>query len=132
MQRFTGLLGLAVIVLVAFLFSRNRKAVQPRIVLWGLGLQFTFAFLVLKTPVAIAFTKLSEGMNHILGYASEGSRFVFGDRLGAGADIFGVILAFQVLPIIIFTASLFSVLYYLGIMQLFVRGMAMLMQRVMK
>ncbi len=132
MQRFTGLLGLAVIVLVAFLFSRNRKAIQPRIVLWGLGLQFLFAFLVLKTPVAKAFASLSNGMNHVLGYASEGSRFVFGDRLGAGADNFGVILAFQVLPIIIFTASLFSVLYYLGIMQLFVRGMAMLMQRVMK
>jgi CNT family concentrative nucleoside transporter len=132
MQRFTGLLGLAVIVLVAFLFSRNRKAIQPRIVLWGLGLQFLFAFLVLKTPVASAFTTLSEGMNHVLGYASEGSRFVFGDRLGAGADNFGVILAFQVLPIIIFTASLFSVLYYLGVMQLFVRGMALLMRRVMK
>jgi CNT family concentrative nucleoside transporter len=122
----------AAIVLVAFLFSRNRKAIQPRILLWGLGLQFLFAFLVLKTPVASAFTKLSEGMNHVLGYASEGSRFVFGDRLGAGTDNFGVILAFQVLPIIIFTASLFSVLYYLGVMQLFVRGMAMLMQRVMK
>jgi CNT family concentrative nucleoside transporter len=132
MQRFTGLLGLSVIVLVAFLFSRNRKAIQPRIVAWGLGLQFLFAFLVLKTPVANAFTTLSEGMNHVLGYATEGSRFVFGDRLGAGTDNFGVILAFQVLPIIIFTASLFSVLYYVGVMQLFVRGMAMLMQRVMK
>lgn len=132
MQRFTGLLGLTVIVLVAFLFSRDRKAVQPRIVLWGLGLQFAFAFLVLKTPVAIAFTKLSEGMNHVLGYAGEGSRFVFGDRLGGGADNFGVVLAFQVLPIIIFTASLFSVLYYLGVMQAFVRIVAILMQRVMK
>lgn len=132
MQRFTGLLGLAVILLAAFLFSRDRKAIQPRIVLWGLGLQFAFAFLVLKTPLARAFTVLSEGMNHVLGYAGEGARFVFGDRLGGGADNFGVILAFQVLPIIIFTASLFSVLYYLGVMQMFVRGMAILMQRVMK
>ena len=66
MQRFTGLIGLAVILGVAFLFSSNRKAIQPRIVLWGLGLQFSFAFLVLKTPLAEAFTALSNGINHVL------------------------------------------------------------------
>lgn len=132
MQDFRGLLGLAVILAIAYLFSRNRKAIQPRVVLWGLALQFAFAFLVLKTPVAKAFIKLSDGINKLLGYAGEGSKFVFGDKLGGGSQEFGVILAFQVLPIIIFTASLFSVLYYLGVMQWFVRGMAVLMQRVMK
>jgi CNT family concentrative nucleoside transporter len=132
MQRFTGLIGLAVILGVAFLFSSNRRAVQPRIVLWGLGLQFSFAFLVLKTPLAEAFTALSNGINHVLGYASEGSKFVFGNNLGGADGGFGVILAFQVLPIIIFIASLFSVLYYLGVMQWFVRGMAVAMQKVMR
>ncbi len=132
MQKFTGLIGLAVILSVAFFFSTNRRAIQPRIVLWGLGLQFSFAFLVLKTPLADAFTALSNGINHLLGYASEGSKFVFGNNLGAGDGGFGVILAFQILPIIIFIASLFSVLYYLGIMQLFVRGMAVAMQKIMK
>ncbi|MEP6961714.1 MAG: Na+ dependent nucleoside transporter N-terminal domain-containing protein [Acidobacteriota bacterium] len=117
MQRFTGLIGLAVILAVAYLFSRNRRAIQPRIILWGLGLQFTFAFLVLKTPFAAVFTALSRGINNLLGYASEGSKFVFGEKLGANGPEFGVILAFQILPIIIFTASLFSVLYYLGVMQ---------------
>ena len=104
MQRFTGLIGLAVILGVAFLFSSNRKAIQPRIVLWGLGLQFSFAFLVLKTPLAEAFTALSNGINHVLGYAAEGSKFVFGNNLGGADGGFGVILAFQILPIIIFLA----------------------------
>ncbi len=132
MQRYTGLLGLAVIVGVAYLFSRNRRAIQPRVLFWGLGLQFTFAFLVLKTPLSGVFTAMSTGVNKVLGYAAEGSKFVFGDTLGAQSDQFGVILAFQVLPIIIFIASLFSVLYYLGVMQLFVRGMAVAMQKVFK
>jgi CNT family concentrative nucleoside transporter len=129
---FRGLIGLAVILAVAYLGSRDRKAIQPRVVLWGLGLQFAFAFLVLKTPVADLFTRISEGINKVLGYAGEGSKFVFGDKLGAGDGGFGVVIAFQVLPIIIFIASLFSVLYYLGVMQWFVRGMAVAMQRVMK
>jgi CNT family concentrative nucleoside transporter len=132
MQRFTGLLGLVVIVGAGLAFSRNRRAISPRIVLWGLGLQFAFAFLVLKTPLAAGFTALSNGINRLLGYAAEGSKFVFGERLGASEGGFGVILAFQVLPVIIFIASLFSVLYQLGLMQWFVRAMAVAMQRVMK
>jgi CNT family concentrative nucleoside transporter len=131
MERLTGLLGLIVIVAAAWIFSSNRRAIQPRVIYWGLALQFSFAFLVLKTPAAAGFVALSEGVKHLLGYAAEGSKFVFGDKLGAESDQFGVILAFQVLPIIIFIASLFSILYYLGIMQIVVRGMAILMQRVM-
>ena len=52
MDRFTGLLGLLVVMAVAYLFSNNRRAIQPRVIFWGLGLQIGFAFLVLKTPVA--------------------------------------------------------------------------------
>jgi concentrative nucleoside transporter, CNT family len=70
-------------------------------------------------------------VNHMLGYAAQGSKFVFGDKLGAPNDQFGVIFAFQVLPIIIFIASFFSILYYLGVMQIFVRAMALAMQKVM-
>src|SRR5579862_760164 len=131
MQRFTGLLGLIVIVAVAFLFSNNRRAIRPRIIYWGLGLQFSFAFLVLKTPIAEWFKKLSSGVNSMLGYAIEGSKFVFGDKLGAPNDQFGTVFAFQVLPIVIFIASFFAILYYLGVMQVFVRSMALLMQKVM-
>ena len=59
MERFTGLLGLVVVMAVAFLFSNNRRAIQPRVIYWGLGLQFGFAFLVLKTPLAECVPALS-------------------------------------------------------------------------
>ena len=91
MQRFTGLLGLAVILAVAYLLSRDRKAIQLRIVAWGLGLQFAFAFLVLKTPFSRVFTTASNGINHLLSYASQGIQFVFGDKLGTENGGFGVI-----------------------------------------
>src|SRR6204780_1648866 len=130
MERFTGLLGLVVIVLVAYLFSTNRSEIKPRVLFWGLGLQFGFAFLVLRTNVGYIFQAASNGVNHMLEYAVEGSKFLFGDKLGVKSDQFGVIFAFQVLPIIIFIASFFAILYYLGVMQLFVRGMAIVMQQV--
>jgi CNT family concentrative nucleoside transporter len=131
MQRFTGLLGLVAIVLAAFLFSTNRRAIQPRVVFWGLGLQISFAFLVLKTGFGVVFKAIGTGVNHMLEYSVEGSKFVFGDKLGAPSEQFGVIFAFQVLTIIIFIASFFAILYYLGVMQIFVRWMAVLMQKVM-
>lgn len=131
MERFTGLLGLAAILAACWLLSTKRSAIRKRVLLWGLGLQFGFAFLVLKTPLSGGFQTLSGGVNHLFGFASEGSKLVFGEQLGVKNDQFGVIFAFQVLPIVIFIASLFSILYYFGIMQIFVRGMAILMQRVM-
>jgi len=130
MARFTGLLGLAAILGVAWLFSVRRKAIRPSLLMWGLGLQFLFAFLVLKTPAGRAFELATQAVNALLQYAEKGSQFVFGP-LGVKDGALGVVFAFQVLPIVIFIASLFSVLYYLGIMQVFVRGMARLMQRVM-
>jgi CNT family concentrative nucleoside transporter len=131
MERFTGALGLLVILGAAWAFSSNRRAIQLRVLYWGLGLQFGFAFLVLKTPLAEWFKALSGVVNHLLEYAAEGSKFVFGDKLGAPSEQFGTIFAFQVLPIVIFIASLFAVLYYLGVMPLFVRAFAVVMQRVM-
>jgi concentrative nucleoside transporter, CNT family len=130
MERFTGLLGLLVILAVAFLVSTNRKAIQPRVLLWGLALQFGFAFLVLKTDFGKLFRIASIAVNALLEYAEAGSQFLFGP-LGAKTGPFGVIFAFQVLPIVIFIASLFAVLYQLGIMQVVVRGMAVAMQRIM-
>src|SRR5580700_3503454 len=121
MERFTGVLGILAVLLLCWLLSTDRKAIQPRVLYWGLGLQFGFAFLVLKTPVAEWFKALSGVVNHLLDYAGEGSKFVFGDKLGAPSDMFGTIFAFQVLPIVVFIASLFAILYYLGIMQIVVR-----------
>jgi CNT family concentrative nucleoside transporter len=130
-SRFTGLLGIAAILAVCFLFSKHKRSIRPAVILWGLGLQFLFAFLVLKTPCGWAFDKASQGVTAMLHYSEAGSRFVFGDKLGAASKEFGVVFAFQVLPIIIFIASFFAILYYFGVMQLFVRAMAVVMQRVM-
>lgn len=132
MSRFAGLVGIAAILLCGVLFSTNRRAIQKRVVAWGLALQFLFAFLVLKTGFGAVFQIISSLVNALLGYTAAGSAFVFGDKLGIRNDQFGVIFAFQVLPIVIFISSLFAILYYLGVMQLFVRGMAILMQRVMR
>lgn len=131
MGRFTGLIGLTVILLCAYLFSTNRAAIQRRVIVWGVLLQFTFAVLVLKTPFGKLFYGLSVFVNAMLNYTVAGSAFVFGDKLGVRSDQFGVIFAFQVLPIVIFICSFFAILYYLGIMQIFVKAMAVFMQRFM-
>jgi len=128
MGRFTGLVGILAILLTAVLFSKHKRSIKPTVILWGLGLQLTFAFIVLRTPAAEAFQAISEKVNALIGYSLAGSKFVFGDQLGGSQP---VVFAFQVLPIVIFISSLFTILYYLGVMQVFVRGMAILMQRVM-
>jgi CNT family concentrative nucleoside transporter len=130
MERFTGLLGLLAILAVAYLASSDRKAIRPRVLFWGLTLQFGFAFLVLKTDFGQLFQLASYAVNALLEYAEEGSKFLFGP-LGEKAGPYGVIFAFQVLPIVIFIASIFAVLYQLGVMQVIVRGMAIMMQRIM-
>lgn len=130
MERFTGLLGLAAILGAAYLFSADRKRIQPRLILWGLGLQFAFAFLVLKTGLGQAFQAASIAVNALLKYAERGSEFLFG-RLGTEKGPEGVVFAFQVLPIVIFIASLFAILYYFGVMQIVIKAMAVGMHRVM-
>jgi len=131
MGRFTGFLGLIVILAVAWLCSNNKRAIKPRLIAWGLGLQFTFALLVLKTDFGKVFQAIGTGVNAMLNYSEAGTSFLFGPELGTKAGPYGVIFAFQVLPIIIFIASFFSILYYLGIMQWLVRIMAVGMQKVM-
>jgi CNT family concentrative nucleoside transporter len=128
--RFTGLLGLVAILAGAYLLSAHKRAIKVRILVWGLSLQFLFALLVLKTPFAYIFQSIGVGVNAMLEYAERGSEFVFGP-LGVKSGPFGVVFAFQVLPIVIFIASFFAILYYLGIMQMIVKAMAIGMQKVM-
>src|SRR5271154_4132956 len=128
MDRFTGILGILAILLVSVLFSKHRRSIRPSVVMWGVGLQLTFAFIVLRTPAGELFKLASDKVNSLIGYSRAGSTFVFGEQLGGSQP---VIFAFQVLPIVIFISSLFSILYYLGVMQILVRGMAIVMQRVM-
>src|SRR5215471_18544631 len=130
MGRFTGLLGIAVILGLAWLMSNHKREIKLRIVAWGFGLQCFFAFLVLQTPLRDALEAVSKGVEKMFGFAEAGSTFVFGS-LGATSGSLGFIFAFQVLPIIIFIASFFSILYYLGLMQKLVKVMAIAMQKVM-
>jgi len=130
MQRFTGLLGLVVILAVAWLFSTHKRQIKLRLIVWGMGLQILFAVLVLKTDFGIVFKRIGDGVNAMLEFAEVGSQFLFGP-LGTKGGPFGVVFAFQVLPIVIFIASFFSILYYLGVMQAVVKAMAIGMQKVM-
>jgi CNT family concentrative nucleoside transporter len=131
MTNFIGVAGLALILAAAYAMSNNRKAIDFRLVGWGLGLQLVFAFFILKTsPGNAIFDFLSRAITSLLGFASAGAEFVFGP-LATDTESFGLIIAFQVLPIIIFTAALFSVLYYLGIMQLVVMIFAKVMAKTM-
>jgi concentrative nucleoside transporter, CNT family len=140
------LVGLIVIMGLAYSMSTNRRAIDRRTVIWGLTLQIVFALLVLKTSAGQAvFQRLGALINHLLNFAFVGSSFVFGplgDKevwprimttvLGPEGARYGVVFAFQVLPTIIFIAALFAILYYFGVMQIVVRIFALMMRRVMK
>jgi CNT family concentrative nucleoside transporter len=131
MGRFTGLLGIAAMMLLAFLFSTNRGAIRMKTVAWGLGLQFAFAVFVLKVNAGRAlFQMAGDAVNRLLSYAFAGSEFVFGD-LGKQGSHMGFYFAFQVLPTVIFIAAFFAVLYHYGIMQFVVRQAAKVMTRFM-
>jgi CNT family concentrative nucleoside transporter len=133
MARFTGILGMLVILGLAYGFSADRKAIKLKTVLWGLGLQLLLGFFVLRSTSGSAiFTFLGNGANKLLSFSYVGSSFVFGD-IGQPKEIarLGFSFAFQVLPTIIFIAAFFAVLYHIGIMQLIIRGAAWVMTRVM-
>jgi CNT family concentrative nucleoside transporter len=131
MGRFTGLLGMAVLVGLAYLFSTARKAIQLKTVLWGLGLQLAFGIFVLNFGMGRRiFEFLGDAVNKLLSFAFYGSEFVFGG-LGLQKSSFGFIFAFQVLPTIIFIAAVFAFLYHIGVMQIFIRAFAWVMTRVM-
>ncbi len=139
-----GILGIAIILGIAFLISNNKKKINWRLVGSGLLIQITFAIFIIKGEtlgtffaplgwIKEFFRFISSFFVLILNFTTEGAKFVFGNLgLGPGNDgSLGVFFAFQVLPTIIFFASLMSVLYYLGIMQKIVQGMAWLFAKIM-
>lgn len=130
MDYLRGALGLAVIVLVAFIFSSNKKKIDWRLVVIGISLQLIFGFLITKVEfVRAGFELLSEGFVKFLSFSEAGASFIFGDLAG---DSFGFIFAFKVLPTIIFFSTVSSGLYYLGILQKIVFGIAWVMARTMR
>ncbi len=131
MQSLIGLVGILAILGIGLALSTNRRAVRWRVVLWGLGFQFALAVFILKTaPGKALFQWLGTGVTRLLDFSKVGSAFVFGDLVTKPAS-FGFIFAFQVLPTIVFMASIISVLYYLGIVQKVVSFLAWLMTKTM-
>src|ERR1700693_3260584 len=131
MGRFAGVLGLATMLGLAYIFSTDRKVIRLKTVLWGFGLQLCFAIFVLRFEAGRRiFQFLGYYVNLLLSYAFVGSQFVFGE-LGLKDSPEHFIFAFQVLPTIIFIAAFFALLYHIGVMQLLIRGAAWIMTRVM-
>jgi CNT family concentrative nucleoside transporter len=132
MERLLPLIGLAVLMGIAYALSTDRKAIRLRTVAWGLGLQFGLALFVLKTESGRwLFGYVGDKIKRLLDFSFEGSQMVFGGLGVKGGGSFGFIFAFQVLPTIIFIAALFAILYYLGVMQVIVTLMAKVMTRLM-
>ena len=124
-----GALGMAVLIFISYLFSANRRAINWKTVGIGLGIQLLIAIGVLKIPfVKIAFESIGKVFISILDFTRSGSKFLF-EGLVVDTDTFGYIFAFQVLPTIIFFSALTSVLFYLGIIQKVVKGLAWLLTK---
>ena len=137
-----GALGILVMLGVCYLLSANRRHINWRMVGMGMSLQFILAIAILKVPlINKAFDFLASFFVVILNFTEEGTKFVLGNwpadvQLYDGASgqvvAVGYIFAFKVLPTIIFFSALSSVLYYLGILQLIIKGFAWVMTRTMK
>ncbi len=131
MFRLVPLLGILIILAVAVLASKNRRAIPWRIVGWGLALQLLVALFVLRTdPGYWLLGKISAGVTVFLSYSFAGSAFVFGP-LGDPKGQFGFVFAFQALPLIIYVASVFSLLYYLRVLPFLVELVGKLMFKLM-
>jgi concentrative nucleoside transporter, CNT family len=120
-QYLWGIMGIIVVLGIAFAFSTNKKRINFRTVLGGLAIQLFFAFIVLETSWGQNSLKgLTQVVNAIINYSNEGITFLFGGLYTEESNI-AFIFAFNVLPVVIFFSALISVLYYLKIMQFFIK-----------
>lgn len=138
MGRFTGLIGVVVILGIAFLMSNNRKAINYRLVLTGLAIQLSLAIFILKIPLGKEiFGWLGAAVTKVLDFSHAGASFVFGPLVNQEfmAKAFGegnsMIFFFNIIPTIIFVAVLVSIFYYFGIMQFIVKKAAWLVYKTM-
>ena len=128
MSRLGGLAGILVVFAIAIAFSAHRRWIRPRVVGAAFALQLGIAVLVLHVPAGrAAIVWLASGVGALLGYANEGTKLLFGPL---AASPLGQNFALQALPVIIFFASLVSILYHLGIMQRVVRWLGGALERV--
>jgi len=145
LARFTGVLGILAVLLAAWLFSTDRRRIRWRTIAWGLGLQITFAFLVLRFSFGRDAMSWAGGVvTNMLSATFAGTRILFGELGLPNSGRFGslitdpqhpnagAIFAFQVLPTIIFISAFFAVLYHIGVMQRIIRVMAWVMLKTMR
>ena len=145
MGRFTGILGILTVLAAAWLGSTDRKAIRWRTVYWGLGLQFAFAFLVLRFSYGQQFMSSAGAVvQNMLAATTAGTKILFGELGLPNAGVFGDVLAkeghpnagsifaFQVLPTIIFISAFFALLYHIGVMQIIIRALAWIMLKTMR
>ena len=126
-----GIFGMLILLSICFLLSSNRKSISWKIVGMGMALQIVLAIMILKIPfVSKIFDWLAKMFERVLSFSQVGSEFLFGN-LAIPSGSFGYIFAFQVLPTIVFFSALSSILYYFGILQKIVFGMAWIMSRTM-
>lgn len=126
-----GILGMVSLLLIAYIFSSNRKAINWKTVGAGISAQLLIAFGVLKVPFIQAGFEFVGGIfTNILDYTAAGSIFLFGGLMDA--DTYGFIFVFQILPTIIFFSALTSLLFYLGIIQVIVKALAWLLTKLLK
>jgi CNT family concentrative nucleoside transporter len=139
--RYTGILGILSVLVAAYLGSTSRRNIRWRTIFWGLGLQFTFAFLVLRFDYGQrAMAWAGDVVTNMLSATFAGTAVLFGELGIPNSGVFGkliaphsgAIFAFQVLPTIIFISAFFAVLYHIGVMQILIRGMAWLMLKTMR
>jgi CNT family concentrative nucleoside transporter len=127
-----GVLGMIVLIGLAFLFSSNKKAIQWKTVGIGISIQLLIAVGVLRIPIIQSvFEAIGQVFVSVLDYTRAGSKFLF-EGLVVDMNTFGFIFAFQVLPTIIFFSALTSLLFYLGIIQKVVKGLAWLLSKSLK
>ena len=134
MNQFTGIIGMGVLLGIAYILSENKKAINYRTISWGLGLQFIFAILILKTPIGKPlFSYVDKIINRLIGFADKGSEFVFGSQAeNVGFHPAFESVAFRLLPTIIFFSALISILYHYGIIQFVIKFFSRLMEKTMR
>lgn len=122
-NRYLNIIGILVIALIAYAFSKNKKAINPRVVLSALGLHFLFAVVMLRTAWGhLIISKIAESAQLLYLFADKGIEFMFG-KLGDASLPWGFVFAFKVLPVIIFVGALTGLLFHWGIIQKLVAGL---------
>ncbi|WP_010134163.1 NupC/NupG family nucleoside CNT transporter [Ochrovirga pacifica] len=133
MQQYIGVVGILLLLSIAYLMSNNKKAISFRTVLWGLGLQIIFSLVILKTKIGLPFFSFfDKTIKKLLEYADKGGDFLFSSFVTGAVEAPIINFAVRVLPTIVFFSALMAFFYHLGVMQWIVKLIAKVFQKTMK